>query len=208
MALPVHITDGRGTKHRAAVHDDGALGVIAHPEPPFLPQKTELFRQFITDDGTSTGSNDMGIDGSVTNAEFWIPAHAENDRYITKLNIVVAYAASGAPYKWADGDALTNGTEILYTSLRGERVMHDGIKANQDLMRIDESGVSTAWEVRHVNANNDYGFFTTILLSTVMPPFGMKLDAGSNQKLLVRVRDDATDAITFNMIAIGFDRFK
>lgn len=208
MALPIHISDGRGTKYQAKVHEDGALGIIAHPEPPFLAQKTELFRQYLTDDGTDTGSNDMGINGSVTNVDFWIPADVEKDRYITKLSIIVAYAASGAPFKWGDGTALTNGTKVFYTSLRGEKILHEGIQANQDLMRANDNGVTTVWEVRHVNANNDYGFFTTVSLSNVMPPFGIKLDAGTNQKLVARIRDDATAAITFNILAEGFDRFK
>jgi hypothetical protein len=208
MALPIHITDGRGTKQKAAVHDDGALGIIAHPEPPFIPQKTELFRQLFTDDGLDTGSGDMSIDGSIDNVEFWVPAHHEHDRYITKISVEVAYAAQGAPYKWADNSALTNGIKMSYNSIRGEKTLHAGIKSNQDLLRVNETGVVTNWEVRHVNANNDYGYFITIFLSNVMPPFGMKLDAGSNQKLKAIIRDDVTAATTLNILAIGFDRFK
>ena len=209
MALPIHITDGRGTKYKAKVHEDGALGVIAHPEPPFLTQKTEPFRQLLTDDGTSNGSSDMGIDGSITNVDFWIPSHAENDRYITELNILVAYNAAGAPFKWADGTALTNGSLLSYTGVSGIRILHEGIKSNQDLFRINKESISTAWEIRHLNANNDYGYFVTFSLSNMMPPFGIKLDAGTTQKLTLTVRDNVgLDADTFNMLAIGFDRFK
>jgi hypothetical protein len=208
MSLSIHIGDGRGTKYKAKVHEDGALGIIAHPEPPLLTQKTELFRQFLTTDGTDTGSNDMGVNGSTTNVDFWIPSHVENDRYITKLSVIVAYTVSGAPYQWADNTALTNGTKLIYTGIRGEKILNEGIKSNQDLMREHEFGVGTAWEVRHVNANNDYGFFTSISLAKIMPPFGIKLDAGTNQKLLAKVRDDATAAVTFNILAEGFDRFK
>ena len=209
MALPTHISDGRGTKAKAKVHLDGALGVIAHPEPPFIEQKTEPFRQFLTDDGLSTGSTDMAIDGSVTNIDFWIPAHDEKDRYITELNILVAYTLSGAPFKWADGTALTNGSLLSYNGVTGTRILHDGIKSNQDLLRMSNFGVSAVWELRHTNANNDYGFFTTVSLTDMMPPFGIKLDAGTNQKLTLTVRDNTgTDADTFNILATGFDRFE
>ncbi len=209
MPLPIHITDARGTKNKVAVHEDGALGVISHPEPPFLPQKTEPFIQLFTDDGTSDGSSDMAIDGSVTNVKFYIPSHPDHDRYITELNILVAYAAAGAPFKWADGVALTNGSTLTYTGVTGTRTLHSGITSNQDLMRVNKNGVSPAWEVRHTNANNDYGFFTSISLSDMMPPFGIKLDAGTNQKLTLTVRDNTgLDADTFNILAIGFDRFE
>lgn len=208
MTVPFIITDGSGTKNKAIVHSDGALGAIIHPEPPLLPQKTELFRQFFTDDGLSAGSNDMGVDGSSTDIDFWISAHAENDRYIISLNLIVGYGTTGKPFQWADGSALTNGTQLIYSSLRGDKILHDGIKTNQDLLRVNRNGVVLNWEVRHVNANNDFGYFVAILLTDVMPPFGIKLDAGSTQRLTARVRDNVgLDADSFNIIASGFDRF-
>jgi hypothetical protein len=43
----------------------------------------------------------------------------------------------------------------------------------------------------------------------MMPPFGIKLDAGTNHKLTATIRDNVgTDADTFNILARGFDRFK
>lgn len=39
-------------------------------------------------------------------------------------------------------------------------------------------------------------------------PFGIKLDRGTNERLTIRIRDDATAAVTFNCIAYGFERFE
>jgi hypothetical protein len=207
LSLAVRISDGRGTKNIAEVHSDGALGVIVHPEPPLITQKVQPFRQYMTDDGLATGSNDMGIDGSVTDADFWVSADNTKDRYITNLSIEVAYAASGKPYLFADGAALINGCRLFYNSVRGEVDIHDAITANQEFFRLFFSLIPTAWEVRHVNANNDYGYFLSVNLKEMMPPFGIKLDRESAQRLTMRIRDDASAAVTFNVVAYGFDRF-
>ena len=42
-----------------------------------------------------------------------------------------------------------------------------------------------------------------------MPPYGVKLDKGSSQKLAFTIKDNVgTAADTFNAIAYGFDRFE
>jgi len=211
MAIPVWLKGGRGgSQKQAVVTDDGAVATQQIPYPELYPTKVKPFRQYFTIDGTSAGSTDMGIDGSVTNVDFWVPAHKTSDRYITNINVIVGYAASGAPFKWADGTALTNGTRLFYESAtQGEVDIHDGIKSNQDLFRLNNNGIGTAWEVRHVNANNDYGYFVPISLIDYVPPLGIKLDAGSSQRMAFCVRDNAgTSALSFNAIAYGFDRFK
>lgn len=203
------IVDGRGTKEAVRIHKGGALGIIAHPEPPLLVQKTKLFRQFLTDDGLVSGSNDMTVDGSSTNVDFWIPADMSDDRYVTQVSIIVAYGTSGSPFQWADGNALGNGSRLFYDSPSGEIDIHDAIQSNQDFFRLNGDIIPTAWEVRSVGANQDYGYFIKIDLIGIMPPFGIKLDKGTTEKLVLRVRDNTgTDADAFNIIAMGFDRFE
>ena len=192
----------------AEVTKNNELSVIGASYPPFSLQQVQPFRQFLTSDGTSSGSNDMGIDGSSTNVDFFIQSDPVNDRYITSLNFLVAYGTSGQPNQWADGAALANGSRLFYENQSGEVDIHDAIKSNQDLFRLSFSNIPTAWEVRHVNANNDFGYFISMDLTRLGLPYGIKLDAGTNQHLTMRVRDNAgTDADTFNVIAYGFDRF-
>ncbi len=203
----IEITNGLGAE--ASVTPDNELLVSTSGYPAFRTQKIQPFRQYLTDDGTASGSNDMGVDGSSTNVDFYIPSDPNNDRYITGLSIIVGYGVSGQPNQWADGTALTNGCRLFYSNTYGELDLHDVIKTNQDMFRLSLSAIPTAWEVRHVNANNDYGYFISMPLSLTMPPYGLKLDAGTTQQLVLRVRDNAgTDADTFNIIAYGFERFK
>ena len=201
--------DGATGQHTVGVTQDKEICTIAAPYPPLVEQKVRPLRQYLTDDGTVTGSNDMGVDGSVTNQDFWIPADPTDDRYITTLNFIVGYGGSGQPNLWADGTALTNGMRLFYTSRHGEQDIHDSIKSNQDMFRLSFNPIPATWEVRHVNAANDYGYFTTFDLTKLGLPFGVKLDAGSNQKLVMRVRDNAGSAAdSFDCIGYGFHRFK
>ena len=207
MTVTTQIIDGGGKGVNARVVNGGSLLVVQDPAPPFEAQKTKPFRQYLTVDGLSTGSSDLGVNGSVTPVDFWVPADQENDRYITNLSIIVGYGGTSKPYLWADGAALTNGGRLFYTSLKGEVDIHDAIKTNQDMFRLQSGIIPTTWEVRHVNANNDYGYFIYYKLLEMVPPYGIKLDAGTNQKLTFTVRDNDTVADSFNIIATGFDRF-
>lgn len=201
--------DGSGKKKAAGVTGDGEVCTITAPYPPLVQQKVSPFRQYLTLDGTANESNDMGIDGSVTPVEFYVASHESEDLYITSLNFMIAYGASGSPYLWADGSALTNGSRLFYTSARGEQDIHGAIKSNQDMFRLSFNPIQVGWEVRHVNANNDYGYFISIDITKMGFPFGIKLDRGSNQKLVMTIRDNTgLAADTFNCIAYGFNRFE
>lgn len=204
-----NLFDGTGKKKAAAVTDDHEISVINAPYPPLNPQKVQPFRQYLTTNGLAAGTKGMNVNGSVTPVDYYIPAKADEDRYITILNFIVGYGSSGQPNEWADGTALTNGTRLFYISNRGEVDIHDGIKSNQDFFRLSFSPIPTAWEVRHVNALNDYGYFITLDLTKLGLPFGVKLDRGTSQRLTLRVQDNAgTDADSFDCIAYGFDRFE
>jgi hypothetical protein len=209
MTLPTFIVDGEGRGFRAEVDKENSLHVTAHQEPPLEPLLMKPFRQYFTDDGTATGSNDMGVDGSSTNQDFYIEADSDDDRYISAMSFIVAYGTSGQPFNWADGTALTNGTRIFYESKRGEIDIHDGIQSNQDMFRLSSQKIDADWQVRGVNATNDYGYFIWVDLKAFGFPFGVKLDRGSNQRITIRIRDNVgTDADTFDCIAYGFDRFE
>jgi len=203
------LKDGSGKNRAAAITVDQEVCTITAPYPPLAEQKVIPFRQYLTDDGLSGGTKDMGVDGSVNVVDYYIPSEPENDRYITTLNFIIGYGTSGQPNEWADGAALTNGNRLFYTSRHGEKDIHDGIKTNQDFFRLSFSPIPTGWEVRHINANNDYGYFITLDLTKLGLPFGVKLDRGSSQKLTMQIRDNAgIDADSFDCIAYGFDRFE
>ena len=61
--LKTIITDGEGNGFSAKVDNQKALRVSPSGVPPLEVQHVIPFRQFLTDDGLSTGSNDMKVDG-------------------------------------------------------------------------------------------------------------------------------------------------
>lgn len=192
------------------VTSDNEFVVASSLVPPFNGRNIiQPVSQFLTDDGLATGSEDMAVDGSATNVDFWIPAIEGCDRYITTLSVIVGYGASGKPFQWADGAALENGHRVFYLGAKGELNIGVPLKTNQDLFRTQFGLIPTAWEVRHVNALNDFGYFLDVDLTRFGLPNGIRLQAGTTQKLVVTIRDNAgTDADSFNVIAKGFDRFE
>ena len=75
---------GNGSR-QVEVTPEGSLYVTTSPFPPFVTQLTRPLRQYFTTDGTPTGDNDLGQDGSVTNIDFCIPADPNNDIYIKHI---------------------------------------------------------------------------------------------------------------------------
>ena len=209
MSNSVIIEDGRGRGVSCGVTEDHEMEVISSPYPPLGSQKATPFRQYLTVDGLSSGSNDMVVDGSTTNVDFFISADDTEDIYITSLSFIVAYGTTGQPNEWADGTALTSGSHLFYETQAGRIDIHDGIKKNQDFFRLAFSLIPTAWEVRHVNANNDFGYFISMDLTKLGLPFGIKLDRTTNQRLVMCIKDNMTTSTdTFDCIAYGFRRFK
>jgi len=209
MAIPVNIINGSG--NQAKVTEDGGLSVSVAPYPALTDQKTRPLRRYFTLDGTLSGDKDLGQDGSSTSLDFYIPASATDDRYITHLSFAMGYGTSGQPYQFGDGAALTNGMQIFYDSQRGETDLQDGVQTNEDLMRLSDSQFSTNWEIRGIGGSNDYGFFTDIHLLEFAPVYGIKLDAGSTQRIVIRVRDTMSAVSAagdkFDCVAHGFERF-
>ena len=50
--------------------------------------------------------------------------------------------------------------------------------------------------------------FTIFNLTAILPPFGVKLDRGTTQRIVHRVRDNCTALDEFNCIVHGFERFE
>ncbi len=203
------ITDGNGRGDAANI-EDNALMVTQYTCPPMIPQKNKVFSQKFTDDGLSSGSNDLGIDGSATAVDYWIPSSEDSDRYIVTLSLIMGYGTTAEGYEFADSGApLTNGVKIAYHDTNGIETMIMNPKANYSFMRTSFMPLSyTAWQDRGFAATGDYGYIVTIPLDRIMPPYGIKLDMGTKQKIIITIRDDCTDADLFNCTGFGFDRFE
>jgi hypothetical protein len=206
--IKTRIGDGGGSGRSAKVLPDQELLISTSPNPPLLSQKTKIFNQFLMDDASSS---DMGIDGATTPTHFYIEADMEKDIYITQASFLIGYGASGGLWEWADsGGVLANGIQLDYVDSVGDVTEIANILANSDFLRVAlaDGNIPTAWELRHIGALNDYGYVCTINLANMVQPYGIKLDRGTKQRLSVWIRDNVSDADTFNCRVYGFERFE
>jgi hypothetical protein len=120
MAIDVKIQGG-GDGYDAKVSSEYALSVQDQGLPPIEPiGRGQVFRQFLTNGGAASDSNDMQVDGSSTAVEFWVPADSTDELYISSLSFVIA-DASATLDKFGNITALTNGCDLEYFSDGGTK---------------------------------------------------------------------------------------
>lgn len=210
MALPVKIHDS--LSGQSAAVEGNALVTVNEPYPPFGKSKTYLFRQFMTTDGTATGTSSMKVVGTLAApVKFYVSAGKNDDRYISAISFVIA-GVGATLSEFSTIAALTNGCKLYYERERGNIVIHDALKSNFDFVRLCLGSpafgdAATAFRASNVVGTSD-AYIPVLYLSHIMPPYGIKLDAGSNQRLVLEIRDDTTSASidAFDAIAYGFDR--
>ena len=138
--ISFQLSNGFGDNTKAKVGKEGEVSVVVHPHPPRNEDAVigtpTPFRQYFTDDGYSTGSNDMKVDGSSTNQVFFIQAEEEKDIYIGRVSIVIA-DASATLNKFGNLTALTNGVLFEWNSRDlGSTTIHEALKSNFDFVRL------------------------------------------------------------------------
>ena len=134
--IPVEIKDGAGAGSSLKINGEGEASVVVHPHPPrdedAVTGTAIPFRQYFTDDGYSTGSNDMKVNGATTNQTFFIQAEEERDIYIGRVSIVIA-DASATLNKFGNITVLTNGVIFEWVSQQlGTTIIHEGLTSNFD----------------------------------------------------------------------------
>lgn len=202
-------------KNGLQVTDDGAALVSLVPHPPFLTSKHVPFRQHLTNDGLpidGAGNEDMTVVGTPTApVDFWVPAHGKRDRYITNLSFVLA-GTGAKPSQFGAITALTTGCRLTYQHVTaGEIVIHDALTTNFEFMRLalGQPSFGTAADAfRGKNVVAALDAYIPVVNLTIFSPdgYGIKLDAGSIQKLTLQVRDNISTVDAFDCIAYGFDR--
>ena len=211
--ISTRLQDGRGSQSQLGIDNAGAASVVERPLPPFSgPQKMRVFQQFLTDDGTSTGSTDMTVDGSATNVDFWVPAHEERDRYICMLDFVIADAGLGLN-EFGNVAARSNGCRLFYEDQIGEVTINDNLVSNFEFIRMcnvmPPIGATTSSFIASNVSGTSEGIIPKMDLRQMFGfKWGVKLAAGSTQRLVMTIRDDCTDPDQFDVKAYGFERFK
>ena len=199
--ITTQIVDGNSGDHKLKINKEGEIGVVVHTHPPIKESRTGLpFRQYFTADGTAAGSKDMIVDGSTTAVEFWIPAEAKKDRFIKFISVKLADA--GAAFnEFGALSALGNGVEFVWESqAAGELVIHDGIKDNLEWFRLSNQ-VPTIIDLSGGGAD---AIVVGIDLAKIFgSQWGLKLTAGTTEKIIFRVNDALAGITEFNIIGYG-----
>lgn len=212
MALKTTVRSGSGDGAEAAVDKAGALLVMRRSLPPMLTAGSDKLRAWTATFLNSAASADMRVDGSSTVAKFYISADQDNDIYVRMAQVVIA--DSGATLdKFGNLAALTNGVRFHYDTDTGEtelsvwkRNVHligytggegafgDGATSFQYPNIGGSPGVEAY--VGYVDFHRVYGY-----------EWGLPLRAGSNQRLVITVRDDLSAGLDqFSADAHGLER--
>jgi hypothetical protein len=195
------------------VEKSGAMSVVERPFPPFgVMQNVRPFRQFLTDDGTATGSEDMLVDGSVTPVDFFVEAPQAADLYVTRLSFIVV-DQNMALNTFGNIAALTNGCRLFYTDELGEVDIAEALQTNFDIVRLC-SGLpsfgdgTTAFIANNVDFISEGIIPVLDLKDTFGFRWGLEFRNGSTQKLVFRIRDDITGIDAMDVIIYGFLRLE
>lgn len=204
-----HLQDGWGSDNKAKVNGEGEVSVVVHPHPPLDEDQTALpFRQYFTDTGDSSGSNDMTVNGSSTSQGFYICAQEEKDLYIKSVSIVIADAGATLN-EFGNLSELTNGCTFDWTSqAEGNIVIADELKTNWNFVRLAGGNPSFGDGSAAFRANNVSGAseaYTPFLdfYNIFGLQYGIRLRKGTTDCLRFLINDNVSGLDEFTAIGYG-----
>lgn len=189
---------------------EGELPVVVHPHPPIEDDFIYLpFRQYFTDNGEASGSNDMRVVGSAASPiDFYITAKTESDVFIKTIAVVIADAQATLS-RFGNITALTNGVEFVFESQSlGTIVINDALRSNFDF--VQQAGGQPA-----VGSGNDSfrapnvvgsseAYIPIIDLGMLFgTPYGIRLSKSTLDRLVFRVKDDTSAVDRFDIVGFG-----
>ena len=211
--LVSQLVDGHGSGNKVKVSTEGAVNAVVMPHPPKDEKLHPLpYRQYMTDTGASTGSNDMQVVGSsAAPLEFLVcPQQDDRDLYVGRLDIVIA-DASAALNKFGNITALTNGCKLEWVTQEfGVVVLHDALKSNWDFVRLSGGKNSFGATTTAFRASNVFGasegYIPCIDFDEIFNlKWGLRLRRGTTDCLKITIQDDTTGVDQFDAIAYGIE---
>lgn len=213
MTIKINVNDGTGSGQRLKIEADNSALVTNTQVPPKSGiQDLRPFRQYLTDDGISTGDSDMRVDGSTNSVDFYLSSPSDADRYIDTISIAIADAGA-ALNQFGNIGALSTGVEIFYEDPKlGNVTIAEGLISNFEFLRMCAGGVhnigsgASSYRANNVQGNSE-GFLMYLDFSEVFGmPWGIRLPKDTTLRLVVRINDNVSGVDKFDMIAYGFDR--
>ena len=141
--------------------------------------------------------------------EFFISASTSADRFITAISFLISDAGANLN-QFGAITALTNGCLLLYHTPAATTQVLPALKSNFDFVRMalgqpSFGDASTVFQAANAIAASE-AYIPVIRFADWLPPFGLKLDINSGNRLIFQVRDNTTGIDAFDAIAFGFDR--
>ena len=194
------------------VTDKGEVPVVI-PQRPFIGEQISAipFRQYFTDNGIQSGSNDMTVNGSLaTPLDFYISASEDYDIFIKYITVEIGDGGNPALNKFGALSALTNGVSFYWdTQEEPLYELHEGIKTNKEFIRIasDTGAIGTGIDAYLADVSGggtEKSYLPNIDMDEIYGlPYGLRLRKGTLDKLIFRINDNLTGLTTFNAIATG-----
>ena len=213
MAGNVIISDAKNLKN-ASIVDNDSLKVISSAVPVFGEQTKQIaYRDYFRN---SAGSQNMNIVGSLAApVDFNILAHTGAcDRYIKSISFELL-GTNATLSQFGSITALTNGVDILYFNPDVEggfvNISLEGLKTNWEILRLCKGDPAfgngtNAFRASNVVGNND-AFIPFLDINVVFGLVnGIRLRAGTNDKIVIRINDNLSTVTGFTAIGSGFDR--
>jgi len=213
MSIPIDITDGT---QKVAIQNE-ALSVTQFPPESETQIMVPVLRPFtVNGDGTTI---DLRVDGSTTEIKAFITSDADGDIFITEINVIILGTVGGGNALLSDfaaiTDGLTNGC-IIFRDTKGvlNEIREFPLKTNFNWVTIGTLTAATgedasAFRLQNVlPGNNSFGYNPRLDMRAISPPFGIHLQALSNDKIGVIIQDDltGTGVSAFQITAIGFKK--
>jgi hypothetical protein len=193
------------------INGEGEVAVVIHQHPPIDEDVTALpFRQYFTDNGMTSGSSVMNVNGATNYIDFYISANQNYDIYIKYITLEIGDGGTPSLNKFGALTALTNGVAFYWdTQTEPLYELHEGIKTNKEFIRIasDTGAIGTGVEAYLADVSGggtEKSYLPNMDMSeTYGLPWGLRLKKGTNDRLVFRVQDNLTGLSTFNAIATG-----
>lgn len=192
------------------INGEGEITASLHTHPPIDEKVAALpFRQYFTDNGKSTGSNDMKVSGSSsTPLNFYIRANQDRDIFIRSISIEIS-DASASLNNFGNVTALSNGIEFYWETLdAGKITIHESLKTNWDFVRLCSGNPSfgattNAFRASNVSGSSE-GYIPFLdVVSTFGLPWGFRLRKGTSDKLVFSIKDSTAGVDSFDIVAYG-----
>lgn len=206
------LIDGWGRKFMAKINKNGSFNAVVHTYPASDTDIIQLpFRQYFTDNGMSSGSKDMNVNGATTPVEFYVSGSSEYDVYIKYISVEISDNGSPSLNKFGALTALTNGIEwSWFNESEGNYILHEGIKSNIEFIRIasDTGAIGTGVDAYLADVSGGgtaKSYLPNLDISEVFGiPYGLKIRKATTDKIIFKVSDDLTGLVKFDIIAHGF----